>query len=386
MTKNTPLPDNNPRLTYRRSQDRLHGFISSLPGMACQIELQESGAVNFPYASEGCSKLIEVSPRDLLDDASRFLSLIHPDDAASFIDTLNQSARTLGFWSWEGRIVFPDDQLKWVSLGATPHIAQNGCPRWEGIMLDITQSKLGELEVRHAHQQMQELTSYIHDCIEQERLHIAREVHDEIGSLLTAIKLDLFWLTQRLPKDDQSLIDRAQIIEDLVNRSITSANNLAYSLRPGVLDHFGLIAAIEIEAQEFSKRSGVICTISTSHEKIELPSTHAITLFRILQETLNNILKHARAKNARIEIVKGSDHVELTVSDDGIGFGDDARNKPRSFGLRGIHERVAHLGGSVKIASAPHSGTQISIFVPLEAESNTPTGQPHLLFDGADKS
>lgn len=261
----------------------------------------------------------------------------------------------------------------WARLGATPHTTQSGLPRWEGIMLDITQSKLGELEIRRTQQQLQELSSHIQDAKEQERLHIAREVHDEIGSLLTAIKIDLSWLIQRLPGSDRLLTDKATTIEDLVNKVIVSTNNLAHSLRPVVLDHFGFIAAIEIEAQEFSKRSGISCTIITSQEDIELPATHSITLFRIFQETLNNILKHAQAKSAQVEVVKGADHLELIVSDDGVGFGDAARNKPRSFGLRGIHERVAYLGGTVRIASSVDSGTQIAIFVPLEADDAAST-------------
>ncbi|MEO8332942.1 MAG: sensor histidine kinase, partial [Gallionella sp.] len=206
-----------------------------------------------------------------------------------------------------------------------------------------------------------------------------REVHDEIGSLLTAIKIDLSWLIPRLPKEDRLLTDKARTIEELVNKGITSANNLAHSLRPGVLDHFGFIAAIEIEAQEFSKRSGISCTLITSQEDIELPATHTITLFRIFQETLNNILKHAQAKNVRIEVVKGTDHLELIISDDGVGFSDTERNKPRSFGLRGIHERVASLGGTVKIASSADKGTQIAIFVPLETEYTSPITPQQIL-------
>jgi two-component system, NarL family, sensor histidine kinase UhpB len=374
---------NSPRdLSTSPSPDKLQGFIASLPGMACQMELLESGSITFPYVSEGCSTLLNIAPEDLQRDSLYFLNLIHPEDISSFLDTLKQSAHTLCFWNWEGRFKLPGNTIKWVSLGATPQNTQSGLPRWEGIVLDITQSKLGELEVRRAQQQLQELSSHIQDAKEQERLRIAREIHDEIGSLLTAIKIDLSWLAHRLPKENQLLTDKATTIEALVNKAISSASNLAQSLRPGFLDYFGIIAAIEIEAQEFSKRSGVSCTIIKSQEIIELPETHTISLFRIFQETLNNILKHAQAKTAQIEIVKGEDHLELIISDDGIGFSDDARNKPRSFGLRGIHERVEHLGGTVKIASSLDKGTQIAIFIPLEAESAISKTAQQALFDG----
>lgn len=366
-----PMPTSSCDLPTKPSPDKLQGFIASLPGMACQIALQEDGSITFPYASEGCLTLLNIASNDLQSDASHFLKLIHPEDISSFLDTLKRSAQTLCFWNWEGRLTLPNNETKWVSLGATPQNTQSGLPRWEGILLDITQSKLGELEVKQAQQQLLELSSHVQDAKEQERLRIAREVHDEIGSLLTAIKMDLSWLTQRLPKDNPALTDKAKTIAELVNRTITSASNLAHSLRPGFLDCFGFIAALEIEAQEFSKRSNISCTFTKSQESIELPETHTITLFRIFQETLNNILKHAKARHVQVEIVKGEDHLELVIEDDGVGFDDTARNKPRSFGLRGIHERIAHLGGTVKISSVVGEGTRIAIFVPLEAESGS---------------
>lgn len=363
------MPENSLTQTGNTQPDKLQGFIASLPGMACQIELQEDGSITFPYVSEGCIKLLGVTPDELQHDASCFFNLVQPGDAPSFLETLKRSAQMRCFWNWEGRITLPGGATEWVSLGATPQDTQNGMLRWEGIMLNTTQSKLGEMEVKRAQQQLLELSSHIQDAKEQERLRIAREVHDEIGSLLTAIKMDLSWMMQRLPKDNNKLIDKAKTIGELVNRAITSASDLAHSLRPGFLDCFGIIAAIEIEAQEFSKRSGISCTIIKSQESIDLPEAYSITLFRICQETLNNILKHAHAKHIQIEIVKGTDHLELIISDDGVGISDTARNKPRSFGLRGIHERVAHLGGTVKIASTLGKGTQIAIFVPLKEET-----------------
>jgi len=375
------MPENSRDLPSNPSPDKLQGFIASMPGMACQIELLKSGSIAFPYVSEGCLALLGIAPGCLQNDSSNFLNLIHPEDISSFLNTLKQSAKTLCFWNWEGRLNLSGNTTKWVSLGATPRNTPGELPRWEGIVLDITQSKLGELEIRRAQHQLQELSSNVQDEKEKERLRIAREIHDEIGSLLTAIKMDLSWLIQRLPKENQLLTDKAITIEGLVSRAISSASNLAQSLRPGFLDHFGIIAAIEIEAQEFSNRSGVSCTIIKSQESIELPEIHTVSLFRIFQETLNNILKHAQAKNAQIEIVKGADHLELIISDDGVGFNDIARNKPRSFGLRGIYERVAHLGGTVKIASTVDKGTQIAIFIPLEAENAMPRTAQQALFD-----
>jgi len=376
------MPKSSPGQFSDSSRDKLQQFIASLPGMACQIELKEGRLIAFAYVSEGCATLLEVSPDDLLGDPSRFLSLIHPEDISSFFETLQRSAQNYCSWHWQGRVLLPENRIKWVSFESMPQKSPSGLPYWEGMMLDITESKANELEIIRIRKQFQDLNSHIQDAKEQERLHIAREVHDEIGSLLTSIKMDLCWLIQRLPEGDRLLADKAGTLEELVNKAITSANNLAHSLRPGVLDHFGFIAAIEIEAQEFSKRSGISCSLNTSQEEILLAPSISITLFRIYQEALNNILKHARAKNVQIEIVNGSDHLELIISDDGVGISKAARNKPRSFGLRGIHERAAYLGGTVRIASSASNGTQISICVPLVADDFSPKAPLQALFDG----
>jgi len=358
MPKETCEPSSKP------SPDKLHGFIANLPGMACQIQLEADGLITFPYVSEGCVTLLGIAPQDLQNNPAFFLNLIHPDDKASFQGTLQQSAQTLCFWNWEGRLVFSGDTFKWVSLGATPQTNPDGGLRWEGIMLNITQSKLSEFEVKRTQQQLLEFSSHIQDAKEQERLRIAREVHDEIGSLLTAIKMDLAWLTQRLPKNNPALTEKAKTIEELVSKTSTAASNLAHSLRPGFLDCFGLVAAIEIEAQEFSKRSGIHCSVTKSEDSIELPDTHAITLFRIFQESLNNIMKHAKASHVTVDIHNRADGVDLIVSDNGCGFNEADRLKPRSFGLRGIQERVVHFNGSVIISSAPGQGTTVTVHLP----------------------
>jgi signal transduction histidine kinase len=376
------MPKSSPGLLSNQLRDKLQRLIAGLPGMACQIELQEGDSIVFSYVSEGCASLLGVPPDDLIRDPSRFLNLIHPEDAPSFLKTFQQSAQTLCFWDWQGRIQLPDNCIKWIRLGLMPRNSPEAPTCWEGMVLDITESKLAELEIQRARQQLQELASHVQDAKEQERLHIAREVHDEIGSLLTAIRIDLSWLTQRLSGGDPLLTEKARTIEELVNKAISSANNLAHSLRPGVLDHFGFLAAIEVEAQEFSKRSGISCTLTAPQEETMLSTTLSITLFRIFQEALNNILKHAKAKNAQIEVVTGVDHLELIISDDGVGISDTERNKPRSFGLRGIHERVAYLGGTVKIAGTANKGTQIAICVPLETDESVSSTQRQALFDG----
>lgn len=343
-----------------------HAFFDNLPGMACQIQLDAHSTLHFNYVSQGSSALLGITPLELEKHPNLLLDSIHPEDQAAFFNSIRQSAIDASPWNWEGRIVLlPAGEIKWVNLRATHRETSSHGTVWEGFMVNITQNKLSEQEIIKSRQQLRELSSHVDSIKEEERMRIAREVHDEIGVLLTALKMDLAWLTQRLPQDNSALHEKARSMANLLDTAGSAANNLVHSLRPGFLDCFGIVAAIEIEANEFSKRTSIPCRIIKSDDSIELPSEQSITLFRVFQETLNNIMKHAMAKQVQVKICKTEKYVELVVSDNGKGFDESSRNKPRSFGLRGIQERIKYLGGNVKITSEPGKGAQIAVSVPL---------------------
>jgi signal transduction histidine kinase len=215
---------------------------------------------------------------------------------------------------------------------------------------------------------------------EQERVAIAREVHDELGSLLTATRLDIAWLVSRL-KDQPLLEEKARSIEDLVQKCTRSASNIARSLCPSALDTFGIVAAIESEAKEFAQRTGIRCVPEVMDESVSVSPHVAITLFRIFQEALNNITKHAHAKTVTIAICNLDTCVSMTVRDDGRGIHDADRAKPRSFGLRGIFERVAQFGGEVKLESAPGQGTRLNVRIPHLPEQDAVPDSQGALFE-----
>ena len=343
-----------------------HAFFDNLPGMACQIQLDALSALHFNYVSQGSSALLGITPLELEKYPSLLLDSIHPEDRAVFFSSIRQSAIDASPWNWEGRIVLPPaGEIKWVNLRATHRETSSHGTVWEGFMVNITQNKLAEQEIIKSRQQLRELSSHVDSIKEEERMRIAREIHDEIGVLLTALKMDLAWLTQRLPQDNGALHEKARSMANLLDTAGSAANNLVHSLRPGFLDCFGIVAAIEIEANEFSKRTSIPCRIIKSDDSIELPSEQSITLFRVFQETLNNIMKHAMAGQVQVKICKTDQFVELAVTDNGKGFDESSRNKPRSFGLRGIQERIKYLGGNVSITSAPGKGARIAVSVPL---------------------
>jgi signal transduction histidine kinase len=345
---------------------RLDNFIANLPCMAFQLLLGSNNSFSFSYIGDGSQALLGLAPEELKADVNKFLNLIHPEDSHAFTESMLLSAQNLAFWSWEGRVTLADGELKWLTLGSSPQARDDGQVEWEGLVVNVTQTKLDELELVRSQQQLREFSSHIQDAKEQERLRIAREVHDEIGGLLTAIKMDLAWMKERLPKSKKILSDKTTTIENLVDKAMTAARNLAHSLRPGYLDSFGIVAAIEMEAGEFEQRTGIKCLLSHNDEELEidLHPDASIALFRIFQESLTNIMKHAQASEVKILIQNSPQSIELTISDNGRGFSQDARLKPRSFGLRGIQERVAHFGGQVSFSSAPGQGTTVSVNVP----------------------
>lgn len=342
---------------------RLDNFIANLPCMAFQLRLSPAGEFSFPYVGDGSQDLLGISPHDLETASVLFTQRVHPEDLQNFLGSMLNSARSLSFWTWEGRVMLPGE-IKWLSLGSSPQVTPAGEVEWEGIMIDVTKTKLQEIEFARSQEQLREFSSHIQDAKEQERMRIAREVHDEIGGLLTAIKMDLAWLKHKLPADNTLLQDKTSTIENLVDKAATAARNLAHSLRPGYLDSFGIVAAIEMEANEFQQRTGIRCTLEHAEDSIDLNPDVSIALFRIFQEALTNIMKHAQASAVKVSIHDGEHGIDLTISDNGCGFADTERLKPRSFGLRGIQERVAHFGGQVQISSAPGKGTTIAVNIP----------------------
>lgn len=368
-------------IDLKENQARLNALIANLPGMAYQILLTNSGETSFPYISEGSYTLLGLYPQNLEHDPTLFLNILHPSDLESYKKAMLVSARDLTFVYWEGRIKsIPDEKIKWISLRCSPRKLSQGV-QWEGMIFDITERKLAEIEIVRSQDQLRELSAHVQDVREQERLSLAREVHDDMGSLLTAIKMDVAWLGSRLNNKDPALTVKIQDIEDLVRKCAEAAGNISRNLRPSALDSFGIVAAIEIEAKEFERRSNISCVIETIDEGVEASPNITITLFRIFQEALNNIIKHAQASKVKVSIYNCKNSVELTVQDNGRGLNEPDRFKPRSFGLRGIQERVARFSGEVLITGKSGQGTSITVKLPHStAENETDQASQQSLF------
>ncbi|HNY65847.1 MAG TPA: PAS domain S-box protein [Deltaproteobacteria bacterium] len=265
--------------------------------------------------------------------------------------------------SYEFRIIDREGTVKDVSVTATIF------PGTERILMslqDITQSKLAAEELKHSREQLRNLLKHSQDVRERERTRVAREIHDELGQVLTGLKMDLSFLAKKLPENLSELRTKTNLMLRFVDMTIQSVKRITMDLRPGLLDHLGLVAAIEWQAEEFQKRTGIRYRINVTPEDLSLGSEHSTAVFRIFQETLTNISKYAHATEVKISLAERAGVFEMTVSDNGVGITREQMENPKSFGLMGIQERAYFSGGRARIFGQKGKGTTVKVTIPLD--------------------
>ncbi|MCX7984252.1 MAG: sensor histidine kinase [Bacteroidetes bacterium] len=208
------------------------------------------------------------------------------------------------------------------------------------------------------------LSSYLQEALEEERKAISREIHDELGQMLTTIKIHLSLLPEEIRTDVTAALQRTDEIMKQVDLAIRTVKNIITKLRPGLLDDLGLIAAIEWQASEFQRQTGIVCDVTVPPIEIQLPQDLATAIFRILQEALTNVSRHACATRVAIAFNISNDTYTLRVKDNGRGITEEEIKHPRSFGLIGIRERAQQWGGTFSIIGYPNKGTEVLITIP----------------------
>jgi PAS domain S-box-containing protein len=232
-------------------------------------------------------------------------------------------------------------------------------------VIAIENARLYE-EMNRRQAQLRELTAYLQTAREEERAYVAREIHDEFGQTLTALKMDLSWLARRLPQRQTDLAAKVNAMAGLVDGAVNTVRRIATELRPGLLDDLGLVAAIEWQAQEFARRTGLTVELHLGDQDLALDRDLATALFRIFQEALTNIARHAAATRVEIELVHQPDLLKLVVADNGKGIEPAQILAPRSLGLLGMRERARALGGDVVIEGSPGQGTTVTVHIPRQ--------------------
>ena len=213
-----------------------------------------------------------------------------------------------------------------------------------------------ERKLQESWQQLQELTGFLQTVREENRTRIAREIHDELGQSLTALRIDLAWLGNRCD-GDPLISKRLNSAHLLLVKTLEAVRRISEDLRPGMLDDLGLAAAIENHVAKFTENSGIPCALTMNREEFEIGDGMATAIFRLIQEALTNVARHASARNVSVEILDDVDTIHLMVQDDGCGLSPPVDRK--TFGLLGMRERVKMFGGKFEMTSAPGKGTRI---------------------------
>ena len=341
-----------------RSEKRFVAMANNVPGMVFQYLQRNSG--RFTYVSEGSVALCGLAPKALLEDAGSFANIFPETERQCLFEAMDRSARDFSVWNWEGKFQHLGRE-KWVNLRATPRDVGEGGIIWDGVVIDITESKELAQNLAESRELLREFMAHRDAAMEEEQKRIARDIHDELGQSLTALRFELDWLGQH--PCDQVRDARVQRMQDILEKTVDSVRRITGRLRPGMLDDLGLAAAIEWQVEQFAARTGISCELKMNRDDFGFDERRSISIYRIIQEALTNVSRHAEASNVLVSLLQNDGEIRLEIRDDGKGF--QSAEKQHTYGLLGIKERAHILGGKVDIASKAGCGTLITANIPL---------------------
>lgn len=347
----------------RESRERLDLAIASSRVGLWKWDLQTGGV----WFSDEWKRQIGYEPGELPDRFDEWVSRVHPEDMRRSPVAEDYSANPRPEYETEFRLRHRDGSWRWIFSHARLEYDSEGRPwRMLGCHFDFTD--------RHRlEEQLHALTAHLESIREQERTVLARELHDELGQLLTALRMDVAWMARGLKEHPEDFPTKASqrlgAMKELIDQSITSVQRISSDLRPGLLHELGLVAALEWQAKEFAERSGIRCDFEPPAGDLTLDDRQAITIYRAFQEALTNVARHAKASAVESSLRKMEKGLLLTIQDNGRGMPVGAISDARSFGLMGMRERALSLGGQATFVSVPGKGTTVAVTIPLEPET-----------------
>jgi PAS domain S-box-containing protein len=328
-----------------------------------------TGEVNW---SDELYRIWGVNREEFSGTFEAILGRIHPDDREYFTALAERAFQEHDSYSCEHRIIRQEDgMVRTVQSRAAVVVDEAGrAVKMFGTGQDITERRRAEEQLKNSNEKLRALSASIRSAREEEGTRIAREIHDELGSALTSLKWEMEWLDKIFTESEnqsQSKLLREKIASmmRLTDTVINTVRRIASELRPSILDDLGLAEAIEWQAQQFQLQTGIICRCECSLEGVDLPQDKSTSVFRIFQEALTNILRHARATSVDITIRKDGGELVLTISDNGRGITEDEKSGQHSLGLLGMRERAHLIGGKISINGIKGRGTVIVVRVPI---------------------
>ncbi|MDN0075202.1 transporter substrate-binding domain-containing protein [Crenobacter sp. SG2303] len=348
------------------SEARLQGIAANVPGLVFRLERSAANqSAQLAFLSEASQALVGYEAASLLAEPDGLQTLVHPEDLPVYLSSRETALASDANWHWQGRILTRDGGLRWGDLKAKARRFDDGRTVWDGILWDMTVNKENELRLAESRAMLRDLSAHLESVREEEKARIAREVHDELGQVLTVLKLEVSMCELSYAKLDVGLAERLESMKKLIAQTFSIVRDVATALRPPILDA-GIGSAIEWQARRFESRTQIPCLVEVPERPIQLSDAKAIGLFRVLQEALTNVMRHAEAHTVELRLTVAEQQLQLEIADDGKGF-DVNPGRPRSsYGLIGIRERLSMFGGRLDIHSAPGEGCTLVVTVPLD--------------------
>ena len=317
------------------------------------------------YVSPSCYIITGYTDEEFMNDPGLFFKIAHPEDRdiveKHFHEELSSSN---SMWSLDFRIITRNGEERWIGHNCQPVYNSNG--KWigqRGSNRDITDRKKAENILIESQKQLRALTQRIDEIAEEERTYIAREIHDELGHLLTAVKFDIEGLINKSELPVEFIKSELSSVLSMVDALADTVRKIASELRPGILDHFGLLPAIEWQIKQLQKRTKIQCEYHFSEMDITFDKKETTIIFRIMQEILTNVARHSKASKVVVSLNKKDDLFTLTAADNGIGFELNESTEAVAFGLIGMRERALSIGGEIKIESTIGVGTTVTFLL-----------------------
>jgi len=332
-------------------------------------------ATNELWWSESCYRLFGYRREELPPTTEAWLTRIHPEDKTATVAAVEAALRS-DRHKWTGEYRFRRGDGTYACVQDRRYVIRDaeGKPvRLVGGITDITARKEAEEKAERSRRQLRALSARLQSLREEERTRIAREIHDELGQTLTGLKMNLRWAEKRLSRESpinlNPVLDKIVEAGELADATIASVQRISAELRPGVLDDLGLAAAIKLETQRFRQRTGLTSRLEMSEPLPVLSPDKATAVFRIFQEALTNVARHADATELTVELGVQADELVLRLTDNGKGLAPAALDDPKLLGLLGMRERAESLGGEISFETGSPRGTSVTLVVPLRIRS-----------------
>ena len=354
-------------LRLRKVEEKYFRLTENAAAMIMSISLEGN---SYNYVNKASSNITGYTPQEFYGEPGLLNKIIHP----AWQEYYNKHQKAImkpDNSPIEFKIIHKNGSEKWLNQKSVLIKDEKNIPEfYEAIISDITLTKDNENKIEEYNSKLKALASRLQTIREEERTDIAREIHDQLGQDLTVLKMDISMLSKELYKKEKiteikNIFDEFEIMMKTIDRLINTVRKIATELRPDVLDKLGLLEAIQWQAEEFEKRTTILCTVKFNNADAALDKEKEVSLYRVFQETLTNIARHAHATEVIINFNTDEKNLTLEIEDNGKGMSSTQTQKGTSLGILGMSERIMLLGGSLEIKGDEGKGTKVTIKVPL---------------------